>query len=169
MWNHEHLWLSWDTLISVHASTSAARSCPQLLYLRNGGGNHFCRCLFYQKRLSTKLTLANQFKKITWRRGRVIEIPGWVDKEHSDVRKPKALCVRECQMIIWQTESQDSNEQLENTPAAWTHTHPAPNFPSAAALSIHAATTTTAMPSSLNLVLSKKRTELSASSPRQAK
>ena len=67
--------LSGNSQISVHASASPARSHPRRLYLGKGGGNHFRRCLLYQMRLSTKLTLVKQFGKMTWSGGSAYRNP----------------------------------------------------------------------------------------------
>lgn len=115
--NHEHLPLSRGSLISVHAGTSPARSHPQLLYLMKGWGNHFHRCLFRQALINkaniSKAVWKNDLKA---REGKQKSLGEWTNSSVM-IRKPKALCVWECQMIIWQTESPDLNTQLENTPA----------------------------------------------------
>lgn len=142
MWDHEHLWLSRGALISVHASAFPARSHPQLLYLKRGGGNHFRRCLFYQKRLSTKLTLVKQFEKMTWRRGEGNRNP-WVSGQRawwwfgslrpcvSERVSDDYLADREPRFkhTAWQ-----HPRRLQHT---YTHMHPTPNLPSAAALRIY--------------------------------
>lgn len=96
-------WREGWALISVHARTSPARSHLQLLYFRKGAGNHFRRCRFYQKPLSTKLTLVKHSeKKMTSRQSRATEQnPGRVDKELGDgLEAQDPVRLRECQMII---------------------------------------------------------------------
>lgn len=185
MWNHEHLRLSRGAPFSVHASASPARSHPQLLYLRKGGGGEsFPRMLFPSKALIDK---ANTSKAV-WKnylKAREGNSNPWVNgqKARGDVWMPKAPCVSECQMIIWQIESPDSSAQLENTPAAshtHIHTHTRARahthillliccLPKFSASTATATTTTSALPSPLNLVLSKRKAEFAASSLRQPK
>lgn len=122
---------------------------------------------FPSKALIDKANISKAVWKMTWRRGMAIEIPGWVDKEQDNIQKPKALCVWECQMIIWLTESPDSNAQLETS--ASTNTHILLLIFCLQQLSVSTTTTATTMSSPLNLVLGKRRTVLSASSSRQRK
>lgn len=75
------------------------------------------------KCLSTKLTSVKHFEKKKWLQGweRETKSLGKWTKSMAMVWKPMVwnspVCLGECQMIIWKTESPDSNTQLENTPA----------------------------------------------------